>query len=697
MPDLSYFVPKGMSLQRTLSGAGTNTISFGIESGGYIFSHAQQSDGKIILGGNFASYNNKYIGGCVTRIDPTSGEVDTAFSTNIGGGAASISTGGRDVYSVVVQPDGKILVSGLFDEFNSVTQQGLVRLNSDGTADTAFNANVASLFNRSGGDTYAYSIALQSDGKIILGGFWNNGLYDSSSNPYNIYYLARLNSNGTIDTTFSSNGTTYPAGTVYKVVVQSDDKILVGGAFTTFITSSGSVSVSGLARLNANGTLDTTFNTALGTGIDTNAVRALAVQSDGSIIFGGDFTSFNGTTCDIARVSSTGTFDTSFNTNVGTGTPVSSYIFTISVQGDGKILVGGYFSSWNGTTVGRIVRLNSDGTRDTAFTTANGTGANSTASIRVLSQLSSGDILVAGESFSSWNGTSVDKITTLSSAGARNTTFLPKPEIVFAILAGAGGGVPDIASDAVCSGGGAGAVVMGLVPLQTSVVIGAGGRGTGGQSRYSTLIADGGAAGVSDAVGSAGSNGSGGSGGSRLYTSNNGTRAGGNGSVLFTSLGGAGGACAAPSTGDSTADSGSSGTSGGGGGAASYGVTSGTGTVTGGNGGSGLVGGGGGGAGTARGATAGTVLGGAGGSGIYSGGARVSVAGTNAYRYSSGGGGGGLLGAGATGSSASGANSNRSAGGSAGGLGGGGAGGGVGDYQSDQGANGGNGCVLLYW
>jgi len=694
MPDLSVFVPKGMSLKRTYSQGGTTTISFG--ASGPIWTHAQQSDGKVVLGGQFYAYNNVSSSG-IARIDPTTGELDTTFTTNIGTGATGDATS-LDVYAVAIQPDGKILVSGLFDGFNGVTQQGLVRLNSNGTPDTAFNANVANLFDRSSGDTYAYSIALQSDGKIILGGFWNNGLYDSALTLYNIFYLARLNSDGTIDTTFSSNGTTYPTLGVFKVVVQSDDKILVGGSFTTFNTSGGSVSVSGLARLNANGTLDTTFNTALGTGINTGSVRALALQSDGSIIFGGDFTSFNGTTCDIARVSSTGTFDTSFNTNVGTGIAPGESIYSISVQSDGDILVGGTFAAWNGTTVGDIVRLNSDGTRDTAFTTANGSGSNYVyASIRTVSQLSSGNILVTGESFSSWNGTPVDNIVMLTSAGARDTAFLPKPEIVFAIVAGAGGGVPDIESSGVSSGGGAGAVVMGLVPFQTSVVVGAGGRGAGGTTRYSTLYADGGAAGVSDAVGTSGTNGSGGSGGSRLFTSTASARVGGNGSTFFTSLGGAGGACSAPSSGDSIASSGGSGTSGGGGGSAAYGVASGTGTVTGGSGGSGLVGGGGGGAGTARGATAGTVTGGAGGSGLYPGGTATAVTGTNAYRYSSGGGGGGLLGAGEAGTTASGANSNRNAGGSAGGLGGGGAGGGVGDYQSDGGANGGNGCVLLYW
>jgi uncharacterized delta-60 repeat protein len=685
MPDLSAFVPKGMSLQRTFNSSGTQTVDFGANF--TIYDHAQQSDGKIIIGGNFYAYNNASAGS-INRIE-TNGELDTAFNTNIGTGPEGNSTS-RDVYAVAIQPDGKILVSGLFDGFNGVTQQGLVRLNSNGTPDTAFNANVANLFDRSSGDTYAYSIALQSDGKIILGGFWNNGLYDSALTLYNIFYLARLNSDGTIDTTFSSNGTTYPTLGVFKVVVQSDDKILVGGSFTTFNTSGGSVSVSGLARLNANGTLDTTFNTALGTGINTGAVRALALQSDGSIIFGGDFTSFNGTTCDIARVSSTGTFDTSFNTNVGTGIAPGEYIFSISVQSDGDILVGGAFAAWNGTTVGDIVRLNSDGTRDTAFTTANGTGSNSAyGQIRTLSQLASGDILVAGDSLSKWNGETVNNILTLTSAGAKTTTFLPQPDVVFAVVVG-GGGRGGSQTTYAGGGGASGAVVWGMVPASTSVVVGRGATAAlaSTDSFYSTLYAS---AGDNGSSAIAGSNGSAGTGASVIFTVGDAsTTIGGAASVLFTSIGGAGGGYVKSGVANATGLPGSPGTSGGGGGIA---ITTGANafSATAGAGGSGIVGGGGAGAACTNASSTGSATGGAGGGGFYAGGTASTITGTGA-KYASGGGGGGLLGAGGNG-----ATGTSSAIGGAGGLGGGGGGGGVNGISTTHAGPGGGGCVLLYW
>jgi len=689
MPTLNM-VPKGLSLRRTYSNAGSFPLRFGSMSP--IYAHSQQSDGKVIIVGDVVTYNDITTFG-VARIDPITGDLDTAFATNIGGGANTDLAPSLTIYSVYIQPDGKILLGGVFDLFNGVYQKGLVRLNSDGTPDTAFNANVVNLINTPSGE-YISSIALQSNGSIILGGNFTT-LTDETSNVYTVGKICKLNSDGTIDGEFKSGLYDGPNDTVIKVVVQSNDSILVGGSFTSWLSNNSLVSANRFVRLYGDGSLDNNFNTAIGDSAD-GVVRAIALQSNGSIVIGGDFSSFNGTSCKIARIGSGGTFDSSFNTNVGSGP--GEFILSISVQSDGKILVGGSFETWSGTSIRDIVRLNSDGTLDTAFRTANGSGASSYGQIRVASQLANGDIIVAGDSFSSWNGTAVDNIITLSSSGVKNTKFLQKPQVVFAILAGAGGGVADTTNAALSSGGGAGAVVWGMVPFQSTAVIGAGGRGDGGQSRYSTLIASGGRAGAINTNGGAGTQGSAGSGGSHLISSTSGaTRVGGAGSTLFNSVGAAGGICSAPSSGDSVAQNGFSGTSGGGGGGASYGVTSGTGSVTAGDGGSGLAGGGGGGAGTNQGATAGSVLGGAGGNGVYPGGTRVLVTGTNAYRYSAGGGGGGLLGPGGNGNSASGSNINRSAQPGQGGLGGGGAGGGVGDYQSDQGANGGNGALLLYW
>jgi uncharacterized delta-60 repeat protein len=681
MPDLSAFVPKGMTLRRTISTSGTNTVAFGARGVTQIWSHAQQSDGKIVIGGAFNSYNNTYASG-ITRIE-TNGELDTAFNTNIGTGALAVSTTQFIVTSVVIQTDGKILAGGYFDNFNGTSQAGLVRLNSTGTPDTAFNANVVNLIDRSVNNSYINSIALQSDGKIIIGGYFDN-LLDSVGTGYSISYLARLNSNGTIDTTFSSDANNGPGNGVWEVVVQPDDKILVGQDASTWLSSGSSISTGYFVRLNSSGALDTTFNTALGTGVSSVA-WGIALQSDGSIIIGGQFTDFNGTTCRIARISSSGTFDTSFNTNVGTG-PNTFFVAYISVQSDGKILVGGDFTSWSGTTVGRIVRLNSDGTRDTAFTTANGSGANSR--VGTTSQLSSGDIFVAGN-FTTWNGESFEGLVTLTSAGAQTTTFLYQPDIVFAIAVG-GGGRGGSQTSFVGGGGGAGAVVWGLVPARTNAVVGAGGTSStssGEDTIYSTLYANGGSPGSTGAPGSLGS----GAGATSVTTGADvSTTIGGAGSTFYTSVGGAGGGYVRSGTADAIGLPGSSGTSGGGGG---IGGASGANSflAAGGTGGSGLVGGGGGGAACLSVSSTGPATGGNGGAGIYAGGTSSTITGTGT-KFSAGSGGGGLLGAGGNGTTGT-----SSAIGGAGGLGGGGGGGGVNETAAVGAGVGGDGALLLYW
>ena len=163
----------------------------------------------------------------------------------------------------------------------------------------------------------------------------------------------------------------------------------MGGGFTTF----NGITVNRIVRLNSDGTPDTTFTTNNGTGAN-NTVRSIAIQSDGKIILGGSFATFNGVTVNrIVRLNSDGTRDTTFTTNTGTG--ASSTVESIAIQSDGKIILGGDFTIFNGATVNRIVRLNSDGTRDTTFTTNTGTGASGTVSAIAIQ--SDGKIILGGD------------------------------------------------------------------------------------------------------------------------------------------------------------------------------------------------------------------------------------------------------------------------------------------------------------
>ena len=351
-----------------------------------IYSLSSQSDGKIILGGYFTTWDGVTVNNIV-RLN-SNGTRDTAFTANTGTGGT-----GSAVQTSAVQSDGKIILGGFFTVWNGTTVNRIVRLNSDGTRDTAFSSNTGT-----GANSGVNGIAIQSDGKIILGGGF------STWNGATVRSVVRLNSDGTRDTAFSTNINTGANSVVNTVAIQSDGKIIVGGAFTTW----NGTTVNRIVRLNSDGTRDTTFTTNTGTGANQN-VNTIFIQSDGKSLIGGGFSSWNGTFVPyIVRLNSDGTRDTTFTTNMGSGP--SSSVNYIAIQSNSKIIVGGGFTLWNGATVGRIVCLNSDGTRDTTFTTNTGTGASG--NVFAIAIQSDNNIIVGG-TFSTWDGVTVNNIVRL--------------------------------------------------------------------------------------------------------------------------------------------------------------------------------------------------------------------------------------------------------------------------------------------
>jgi len=287
----------------------------------------------------------------------------------------------------VIQPDGKILVGGAFDGIAGGSRGRVARLNSDGTLDTGF---ADPKFNTS----TVGALALQSDGKIVVGGSFT--LSDATVRAY----IARLNSDGTLDTGFDPTAN----NTVSAVAVQSDGKILIGGSFTTI----GGTGRNRIARVNADGTLDT--------GFDPNAngqVNAISIQSDGKIVIGGSFTTVGGTGRNrIARVNTDGTLDTGFNPDA------DSTVNAIAIQSDGKIVIVGAFTTIGGTGRNRIARLNTDGTLDTGF------DPNANSTVSATSIQSDGKILIGGF-FTTVGGTTRNRIARLNTDGTLNTEFNP--------------------------------------------------------------------------------------------------------------------------------------------------------------------------------------------------------------------------------------------------------------------------------
>ncbi len=354
-----------------------------------IASIAEQSDNKIIVGGAFTALNGN-TRNFLTRLN-SNGTEDTSFYTNLGTGF------GSSVSSIVIQSNGQILVGGSFTTLNGNTRNKLVRLNSDGTEDTTFYTNLGTGF-----DNQVRTITIQSNGQILVGGAFTTLSGNSRGK------LVRLNSNGTEDTTFAANIGTGFGNNINSILQTSNNQILVAGLFTSFNSNTRNR----LVRLNSDGTEDTSFYTNLGTGFN-NQIFSILLQSDNKIIAGGQFTSFNSNTRNrLVRLNYDGTEDTAFYTNLGTGVD-NSFIQTMALESNGQILIGGDFTSFNSVTRNKLFKLNTDGTEDTTFYTNLGTGFN--ANVRSL-LIQSNEQILAGGDFTTFNSNTRNNLVRLTDA-----------------------------------------------------------------------------------------------------------------------------------------------------------------------------------------------------------------------------------------------------------------------------------------
>lgn len=318
--------------------------------------------GQLLIAGEFNSVGGEAHRG-IARIG-ASGNVDATFRTNTNG----------IVNSVAVGSDGSSVIGGIFSQVNGTPRNGIAKLDENGAivTPTAFDPGA-------GADNVIYSVALQEDGKILIGGLFSTVQGQPRSR------IARLNANGSLDTGFNPTAD----NAVYSIAVQPDGRILVAGNFTSI----AGTTVNRVARLNANGTIDAGFDPGDGA---NGRVAALALQPDGKILLGGYFTQVDGTNHSrIARLAANGSLDTGFNT----GTGANDNILTLALQTDGKILIGGLFTNFNGTSLNRFARLNSNGGLDNTFDA--GTGADDEVSALALQP--DGNILIGGN-FATFDG-----------------------------------------------------------------------------------------------------------------------------------------------------------------------------------------------------------------------------------------------------------------------------------------------------
>jgi uncharacterized delta-60 repeat protein len=316
----------------------------------------------------------------VTESSPADGTFDTGFAV---GSAANgnISWTSEDSF-------GNILVVGDFTEFDGVQTNRIVRLKPDGSRDSSFQVGTG----LTGLGSYVETL---STGKVLVAGFFLN--YQGSS----ALRLIRLESDGSRDSTFTAP----PTNNYLRVFdVLPDGAIIAGGAFTTPSVR--------LMKLDADGAPDATFSTNLGTGFDDD-VWTVATQSNGQILVGGQFTSFNGNNLGsrLVRLNADGTLDSTFSTNFGAA--VNDRVRAIHVQSDGKILVGGRFS-------GGLIRLNSDGSVDAGFSTSRGSGFNS--EVTDIQPGPAGQVYLSGN-FTTYQGSPAVRVVRMNDDASLDSSF----------------------------------------------------------------------------------------------------------------------------------------------------------------------------------------------------------------------------------------------------------------------------------
>ena len=373
----------GLALLNT-DGSLDTAFNPNIGTSSFVNDVALQTDGKIVISGNFLINGNQFNG--VVRLN-SNGSLDNSFNTD-GGGADS------QVNSIAISPNGKIIASGYFSVYNGENRTRIVQLNSNGTLDMAFNGG----FNV---DATINTVNYFPDNKIFAGGFFTS--YNGVSRDTGI----RLNSNGTIDSSLAL--TSLSPADIETSLTQPDGKILIAGYFNRV---NGTNSSKNIIRLNTDGTIDSSFNVGSGANY---TIYAMTLQPDGKIIVGGYFDSINGTTRnEIARLNPDGSLDSSFNPAINRG----GVVLSLSLQPDGKIVVGGYISVNIGTNSSKIVRLNADGSADSSFNS----------NIEVNNQINrvalqpDGKILFGGY-FTQVNGNNYYGIARLNANGSIDTSF----------------------------------------------------------------------------------------------------------------------------------------------------------------------------------------------------------------------------------------------------------------------------------
>ncbi len=300
----------------------------------------------------------------------------------------------RRVDVVAVQPDGKVIVAGIFGVVGGTNQAGLARLNPDGSVDTTFRP--PQIF---GGFAPVYAIAPQSDGRVMIAGYFR------TPPPFSRTNIARLLEDGSVDTNFVAD----TDNTTTSLLVEPDGRILVGG----FFRNVNGEAREGIVRLESDGRTDTNFTLTANQG-----VQSMLRQPDGRVVLGGQFRRLGDEPRNnLARLNSDGTLDLDFNPGAVLNPGPDDGVPSLAIQPDGRILVAGFLLKTNELGRRTLLRFFPDGTWDSGFPTITG-------GVRSVSVEMDGHILVGG-AFQDLLGEPRTHIARLLSDGSLSPSFMP--------------------------------------------------------------------------------------------------------------------------------------------------------------------------------------------------------------------------------------------------------------------------------
>jgi uncharacterized delta-60 repeat protein len=321
-----------------------------------------QPDGRIAVAGvNFEATGARPGGMAVFRFGEN-GELDLSYGDS-GISTASVGNEKSEAADIALQSDGKILVAGTSGNY-PYERAVLARFNTDGVLDSTFGNDGKVVIDTGSEQSRICAISILADGKILIAG--------DRAGDFRIF-LARLDSDGKLDTTFGSNGIviTQSNALASSMIVQPDGRIVVSGSRSISVISSFL-----LLRFAPNGTLDPSFGE---NGVQTihfepltAVTAALALQNDGKVVVCGfvataDYRAFDAV---IVRLKTDGMLDESF----GIGGKVirdfengDDIYYSAAIQSDGKIVVGGVSGVASGASFSTVVRHNEDGSIDTTF------------------------------------------------------------------------------------------------------------------------------------------------------------------------------------------------------------------------------------------------------------------------------------------------------------------------------------------